>query len=412
MAGRFPRWDLPRVDPHPIHPLRNEVKRYAWGSRRALAALRGERPSPEPEAELWMGAHPGGVSRVATPAGEVPLDAFIAADPEGVLGPEVVRRFGARLPFLLKVLAAERPLSIQAHPDAEQARAGFARENAAGIPLDAPQRSYRDASAKPELICALSPFEALIRFRTQGDVAARLAALQAPELEGLLRAARGAEPSAALRALFEGWMRLPPAQQGEVLARAVRCAGRGDDPELAWVARLAQAYPGDAGALAPLFLNRVVLAPGEALFLPPGELHAYLEGVGVEIMGSSDNVLRGGLTPKHVDLAELLRVLHWRGGPPIVTTPEKVGAGEVRYRTPAPEFELSRIEPRGGHVDVHTRRGVEVLLCCEGRGEVAHLATGQRVAIGSGGSLLVPAAATAYRVSGDLALYRAGVGAA
>src|SRR5262245_41277467 len=219
-----------------------------------------------------MGAHPGGPSKVVTAAGEVPLDAFIAADPEGVLGKDVVRRFGPRLPFLLKVLAAERPLSIQAHPNAEQARAGFARENAAGIPLDAPQRSYRDDQAKPELICALSPFEALIRFRAPADVAARLAAFDAPELGDLLRAVRGADSAAALRALFEGWMRLPQAQQRAVLARALRLAGRSDDPELAWVARLADAYPGDAGALAPLFLNRVVLAPGEALFLPAGEL--------------------------------------------------------------------------------------------------------------------------------------------
>src|SRR5262245_18607695 len=191
-----------------------------------------------------MGAHPGGPSRVATASGEVPLDAFIASDPEGVLGKEVVRRFGPRLPFLLKVLAAERPLSIQAHPHAEQARAGFARENAAGIPADAPQRSYRDASAKPELIQALTPFEALIRFRAHGDVVARLSALGAPELEGVLRAAQGAAPDAALRALFEGWMRLAPAQRGEVLARAVGLAARGDDPDLAWVARLADAYPG------------------------------------------------------------------------------------------------------------------------------------------------------------------------
>jgi mannose-6-phosphate isomerase len=292
----------------------------------------------------------------------------------------------------------------------EQAREGFARENAAGVPLDAPQRSYRDAEAKPELICALTPFEALIRFRARDDVASRLAALQAPALDGLLRAARGAEPSAGLRALFEGWMRLPPRQQGEVLARALRCAERGDDPELAWVVRLAKAYPGDAGALAPLFLNRVVLAPGQALFLPPGELHAYLEGVGVEIMGSSDNVLRGGLTPKHVDLPELLRVLHWRGGPPVVTTPEQVGPSEVRYRTPAPEFELSRIEPRGGQVDVRARRGVEILLCCEGRGALADPASGAALEIRAGESALVPAALPAYRVQGDLCLHRAAVG--
>jgi mannose-6-phosphate isomerase len=312
----------------------------------------------------------------------------------------------------LKVLAAERPLSIQAHPDAEQARAGFARENAAGIPQGAPQRSYRDPEAKPELICALTPFHALIRFRAPEDVVARLAALEAPELAELLRAARAAEPAAALRALFEGWMRCDAETQRRVIVRAVAHAKHDGDPELAWVARLAEAYPGDAGALAPLFLNRVVLAPGEALFLPAGELHAYLEGVGVEIMGSSDNVLRGGLTPKHVDLPELLRVLHWRGGPPVVTTPERVEPGEARYRTPASEFELSVIEPRGGVVEMRARRGVEIVLCSEGSGSLSDPAAGTRLALRAGESALVPAALSAYRIEGALRVYRAAVGPA
>src|SRR5262249_10784112 len=157
-------------------PLRNSVKAYAWGSRTAIAALRGHpHPTAEPQAELWMGAHPAGPSQVVTEQGEVPLDAFIAANPEALLGAEVLQRFGPRLPVLLKVLAAEAPLSIQAHPSEEQAREGFERENAAGIALDAPTRCYRDASAKPELICALSRFEALVRFRAPEQIAAGLA---------------------------------------------------------------------------------------------------------------------------------------------------------------------------------------------------------------------------------------------
>jgi mannose-6-phosphate isomerase len=395
------------VDVRRLYKLRNEVKPYAWGSHTALARLRGlPSPSRQPEAELWLGAHPGGPSRVIGAGGEeTPLDAFIAAAPEAVLGAQVLRRFGPRLPFLLKVLAAERPLSIQAHPNPQQAREGFARENAAGIPQGAPERSYRDDQAKPELICALSPFQALIRFRAPADVAARLARLEAPELADVLRA------PADLRALFTSWMRLDAAARRRVLDRTCELARRDPDPDLAWVARLAEAYPGDAGALAPLFLNRVTLAPGEALFLPAGELHAYLEGVGVEIMSSSDNVLRGGLTPKHVDLPELQRVLRFDGGPAQVRRPEPAAPGELRYATPAPEFELSRIELAGGaSFEARGRRGVEILLCTHGEGEVAAPETQERVAVRSGDGLLVPAALPGYRVTGNLTLQRAAVG--
>ena len=403
--------DSALVDARRLYPLRNEVKHYAWGSHSAIAALRGQPvPSPTPEAELWVGAHPGGPSRVVGAPGEPTLDGFVAAAPEAVLGAEVVRRFGPRLPFLLKLLAAEQPLSIQAHPSPEQAREGFARENAAGIPPDAPERCYRDDQAKPELICALTPFQALIRFRPAPEIAARLARLDAPELSPLLRAASGA-PEAALRALFEGWMRMQPAAQQRVLARAVAAARGAADPDLVWVARLAEAYPGDAGALAPLFLNRVVLAPGQALFLPAGELHAYLEGVGIEIMASSDNVLRGGLTPKHVDLPELLRVLRFDGGPARLCLPEPAAPGELRYATPAPEFELSRIELAGGQgFEPGVRRGVEILLCTHGEGEVVERPGGARRAIRRGEALLVPAALPGYRVEGRLTLQRAAVG--
>jgi mannose-6-phosphate isomerase len=399
------------VDKRRIYPLRNAVKHYAWGSHTAIAALRGEpTPSPQPEAELWVGAHPAGVSHVATPEGDVPLDRFIAADPAGVLGPQVAARFGPRLPFLLKLLAAAQPLSIQAHPSPEQARAGFARENAAGVPLDAPERCYRDDQAKPELICALTPFQALIRFRPAPEVRARLARLEAPELAPLLRAGETA-PEDALRGLFAGWMSLPADARQRVLARASERARRDPDADLAWVARLAEAYPGDAGALAPLFLNRVTLAPGEALFLPAGELHSYLEGFGVEIMGSSDNVLRGGLTPKHVDVPELLRVLRFEGGPVRPLRPEPAGSCEARYRTAAPEFELSVIRLAQGALEVGARRGVEILLCTEGGGALVDAASGSRLPIRAGEAVLVPAALPAYRVEGSLALQRAAVGA-
>ena len=221
----------------------------------------------------------------------------------------------ANLPYLLKVLAADEPLSLQAHPSAAQAAEGFARENAAGIPVDAPTRNYRDASHKPELICALTEFHALVGFREIAQTLALLRALDVAELAPHV-ALLAAQPDAAgLRALFTTWITLPQsvldravpalqtacvrlAQQGREFAREARMA-----------LELSERYPGDAGVLAALLLNLVVLAPGEALYLPAGNLHAYLSGAGVELMANSDNVLRGGLTSKHVDVAELLRVL-------------------------------------------------------------------------------------------------------
>lgn len=388
---------------HGIQRLANPIREYAWGSHTALAELTG-RPAPtaSPEAELWMGAHPSAPSRVATAAGEVPLDEWIRRDPASVLGAEVARRFSGELPFLFKVLAPARALSIQAHPSEAQAREGFARENAAGLALDDPRRCYRDPHAKPELICALSGFEALCGFRPASEIAAGLDAL--------------GESAAALRtALDDGIARFLRTLLGDVdrraLADAVGVAAADRDAE-DWrcVAELWRQYPGDPGVLAPLFLHRVSLAPGEALFLAAGELHAYLSGVGIELMGNSDNVLRGGLTPKHVDVDELLRTLDFEVGRPAVLAARPLARGIEVFETPAPEFALSILRPEPGCVvECASAGGVEILLCVAGRASVREAGSKAALEIARGDSLLVPASVAGYRLEGDAQVFRAAV---
>ena len=350
--------------------LDNPIRPYAWGSRTVLAELLGQPvPAPHPQAEMWLGAHPGDPSRLR--GGPTLLDA-VRDDPDGMLGADRARKWDATLPFLLKVLAADEPLSLQAHPSIEQARTGFARENRAGIAPDAADRNYRDANHKPELICALTEFHALVGFRDPDTTVELLHALAVPELDvytALLAAQPGPD---GLRALFTTWITLPQALLDTLVpalqAGCVRLAGV-DGPfrtEARTALELSERYPGDAGVLAALLLNRITLQPGEAVYLPAGNLHAYLQGAGIELMANSDNVLRGGLTPKHVDVPELLRVLDFVAVPPPVLTGTPEGTW-LRYETPFEEFLLRRYESgsAAGPVAVPDG-GPRILLCTAG----------------------------------------------
>ena len=400
------------VDTARMHRLKNPVQHYDWGSHSAIPELLGEPASPnQPYAELWMGAHASAPSTVIGSGGSESLREFIARDPRAVLGPAVAERFGNELPFLLKVLAAAEPLSIQAHPSLAQAREGFARENRAGLSIDARERCYRDANHKPELICALTPFHALNRFREPAEIADRLSALRASELADPIEALRRRPDRAGLADVFAQLWDLELRARLAVIERAVAWAGGApSDPAAHWVAALARRHPGDIGVIAPLLLNTIELAPGEAMFLPAGELHSYLEGVGIEIMANSDNVLRGGLTTKHVAVPELLRALTFRAGPIERLRPEASPGGNRRYATSVDEFALGVIEVRPDSAWQAPRdRGIEILLCTRGSGRIdgpdAHAVT-------SGNSFVVPAAAPPYTVLGDLTLYCATAGIA
>jgi mannose-6-phosphate isomerase len=342
--------------------LDNPIRTYAWGSRTAIPELLGVEPSGEPQAELWIGAHPGSPSYVTGLSTSLPD--LIAADPAGELGATCLARFGPRLPFLLKVLAAGAPLSLQAHPDPAQAKEGYERENSAGIPLDAPQRNYKDPSAKPEMICALTPIEALMGFRPPAETLAVTDALGVAALDPLLAVLRAQPDGEGLRAMFTLLMTAPADQQRAVVAAVVdACRARQDQLETARVVvRLGERYPGDPGVVAAMLLDHVHIAPGKAVYLPPGNLHAYLEGVGVELLANSDNVLRGGFTTKHIDLPELLRVLDFTPGTTRILTADTKG----EFDTPAPDFRLARLEVAGGAEITLPPAGPQILLCVEG----------------------------------------------
>jgi mannose-6-phosphate isomerase len=372
-----------------MEPMQNEIQRYAWGSHTAIAALRGVPPSGGPEAELWMGAHPIAPSRV----GDCTLVERIARAPEQTLGPSVIAAFGPRLPFLLKVLAARQPLSLQAHPSLAQAEVGFDREEAAGVPRTAPNRNYKDRNHKPELVCALTPFDALCGFREPSEARALFERIGGRAL-GPLR-----ERLASPRDAFSWLVTLadPSSVIAETVAACKEIASGPFAEACAWSLELHALHPRDAGVVSALLLNHVRLAPGEAIYLPAGNLHAYLRGVGVEIMASSDNVLRGGLTEKHVDVPELLSVLDFSTGAAPIVRAAREGVEEV-WHTPAREFRLSRVTVHGS-VELEAR-GPEILLGIEG----------DLAGIARGGSVFVPASDGRYRVSGRGVFFRATVG--
>jgi mannose-6-phosphate isomerase len=394
-----------------ISELSNVIQPYAWGSRRALAELRGApTPTAAPEAELWMGAHPLAPSRLCA-TGQT-LDQAVASSPHELLGSAVVGGYGPQLPFLLKVLAAAAPLSLQAHPSIAQAQAGFAADEAAGIPLGAPHRNYRDQNHKPELLCALSEFWALCGFREVPQTLALLDELALAELAPVRSALGEDGSSSGLSRVFSRLM-TAPAEERAKLSRATTAAchakasgsARFAD-ELRWGARIGALYPDDVGVVVALLLNLLRLSPGEAIYLPAGNLHAYLEGTGVEIMASSDNVLRGGLTAKHVNVPELLRVLDFT---PLRVEPLRgveLGPEHV-YRTAAREFQLSYFDVAGAPLVVPVS-GPEIWLVTTGRITLESADT-TRLDLSAGSSAFASADTGSLRLAGAGRIFRARV---
>ena len=391
-----------------LYRMRNAVQPYAWGSPTALTELYGIR-GDGPMAELWMGAHPKAVSTLETEAGEAPLDEHIAADPERALGRATVERFGGRLPFLFKILAAEAPLSIQVHPSLEAARRGFRAEEAAGVDRDAPERNYRDDNHKPEMIVAIRPFWGLRGFRNVDEIAAELDASAFRDCDARPLAPRS---ESDLQPFFLGLLGLPEGGRRELIAAALSVARDRrpgyrpdrlpdtDDPDSRyyWVLRVADAYPGDIGILAPILLNVFALKPGQATFQTEGVLHAYLNGVGAELMANSDNVLRGGMTVKHIDVGELARVAHFRPEPPalVAGVAETAGAGGqcLSYPVAFEEFRFATLS--GSHLRPGGRP--RIVFCHSGHATVS--AGGVALSLEPGQSAFVDAAAPDIRIEG------------
>ncbi|MBV8180267.1 MAG: mannose-6-phosphate isomerase, class I [Mycobacterium sp.] len=385
--------------------LRGAIRTYAWGSRTAIAEFTGRPvPAAHPEAELWFGANPGDPAWLEGPDGETSLLQALVDDPEGQLGPVIRARFGDVLPFLVKVLAADEPLSLQAHPSAEQAAEGYRREEKLGIPLTSPVRNYRDTNHKPELLVALQPFDALAGFRPAAQTVELLRALAVSDLDPYIDLLNDQSDADGLRALFTTWITAPQPDidvlVAAVLDGAIQYVSSGATEfaaEAKTVLELGERYPGDAGVLAALLLNRITLNPGEGIFLSAGNLHAYLRGVGLEVMANSDNVLRGGLTPKHVDVPELLRVLNFN--PTTVAQlrapTHRDGLGLI-YDTPTDEFAASLLtlgnDQLGHEVDAPSRHdGPQILLCTEGCTTVS----------GKSGSLKLTRGAAAWVAADD-----------
>ncbi|MGD8275927.1 MAG: mannose-6-phosphate isomerase, class I [Thiohalocapsa sp.] len=383
------------------------IQRYAWGDRRFIPNLLGAPgPSDQPQAELWIGAHPDLPAAACLGALRVPLDQLIAAAPAHILGDAAVRRFGTALPFLFKVLAAATPLSIQAHPNRADAERGFAREHRLGRPLGNPKRSYRDRNHKPELLVALTDFHALRGFRPLDEIAHELA--RYPSLGDLARDFDGSQD--ALRRLYADFMRLPQPAVDDLLAPVVALSRRRaqdpNDPGQArchWLLRAHGQFTQDGhydrGLLSVLLLNLLHLRPGDAIFLPAGELHSYLAGAGLELMANSNNVLRGGLTDKHIDVDALLSVLHLDPHAPEILRPATL-QGDRRwqvYAPPAAEFALYRLHLEAGGSAELAPTAVALGLVLDGdtviTGGDAHLAARQ------GESFLSPAAVGALRLA-------------
>jgi mannose-6-phosphate isomerase len=328
--------------------ITNTPRDYAWGSAGAIAELLGREASGRPEAELWLGAHPGSPARL------------VGAD-GGRRGGTLLDIVHGRLPFLLKVLAAERPLSLQAHPTPALAEAGFAREEAAGIPIDAPERNYKDPFHKPELIYALSdPFRALCGFRPVAETRTVLEPVAGDErMAPLLHRLR---TDADLRPVFE-WLITGGDEVDDLVAALVETSSVADDVSWDAVRRLSETNPGDPGIAISLLLHTAVLRPGDALYLPAGNIHAYLDGLGIELMAASDNVLRGGLTPKHIDVPELLAVLDFAPGPVPYLPPEEPRPGVRVFRPDVPDFVLTVVDGVAAEVPLG---GAAIALCVRG----------------------------------------------
>jgi mannose-6-phosphate isomerase len=356
-----------------IYKLENTVKHYVWGSPEWIPGLLGREVSGEPWAELWMGVHPEGPSQTTVNGKRRPLSEL------------------ADLPFLLKFLAAGSPLSIQAHPDSSQAREGFERENRAGIALSAPERNYKDPNHKPEILCALSPFTAMAGFREEA------------EAEELLKLLRGTEKlREALRGGYGEFLSLlfgSGEDEKKALNRAALEAESGGNRALALCGEFARSYPADPGILSPLYLNVIELEPRQGIFVPAGILHAYVRGFAVECMAASDNVLRGGLTPKHVDIKELFRILRFEPFKPAILNPLP-GPGYYSYQKSCGEFSLFLC--RGPAAELEAG-GDAIIAVTEGRAEL------EGGSLKQGESAFIPRRSAGEKISfrGDFTLFAA-----
>lgn len=378
------------------------VQTYAWGHPSFIPTIQGRPAGADPEAELWMGAHPKAPSTVSD--GRT-LDVAIAQDPVGRLGESIAASFG-ELPFLLKILAADRALSIQTHPSATRAAEGFDRENAAGVPIDSPARSYRDPNHKPELICALTRFEAKCGFRPLEQTLKLVDLL--PDIPTALSQhlrASGSQESVLADTMMWLLRDADPATVAAIIRSVSALENSIWESEIRWTSELDDQHPNDPGVVVALLMNHVVLEPGDALFLEAGMLHAYLGGAAIELMANSDNVIRGGLTPKHIDLEELA---HIAVTAPTVVAPQRPEGPAHTFAAPVDEFALTRIRLADSSYSASVS-GPEIIVLTDGAATVA-ASDGQVFDLLPGQPLFVSGTETQWEATGIATVFRATVG--
>lgn len=386
-----------------MYRMENIIQHYPWGSTDGfISRLLGlPKTDDEPEAELWMGAHPLAPSVLLTERGKLSLLEAVLHQPVEVLGPRAAEIFNGGFPFLFKVLSAGKPLSIQAHPDKARAEEGFREEEAAGKSGMAPDRNYKDKNHKPEILCALTPAVSMKGFRSMEETATLVKPLNVPAFNAFLS-------ETSIREFFTSLLFMEAGDAEELVRSVLRRIDGLPVPEARVIKLLHEHYGYDPGILAPLFLNLVYLKPGEALYIPAGELHAYVEGSGMELMANSDNVLRGGLTPKYVDKDELLKVLVFQPGSPVPITPAFPLPYVREFRCEAKEIMLTEINLHSGmEWSAEKLRSAEIMFCAEGKGEAYN---GQvKLSLKKGDSFVVFASSPVYTLAGDMMLYRASV---
>jgi mannose-6-phosphate isomerase len=393
----------------------NPVMPYAWGSKTFIQNLTGDKSNLDnPQAELWLGAHPKASSQIQNGEILMSLHDIIADDPDDFLGARTATAYQDQLPFLLKVLAADLPLSIQAHPDQKYAREGFKKENKLGIPIDATERNYKDANHKPELLVALSEFHALCGFRDLQELVYLLPRFL-PETNAAELTKFFASPDVlTMQKHYASLLRLRDQDKVKLLGAYIKQIKtyKAENPQekliIAWSLKLSELYPNDIGILSPLLMNIVVLKPFEGLYLEPGVPHSYLQGAGMEIMANSDNVLRGGLTNKHIDTDELLNILDFTPKKIKPVIAEKQSDTEKLYATPAKEFALSVItHPEDMTSGFKPSGSPEIIFCFEGSFTVENCS--QFLPLEKGQSLFIPCEVEGFSVQGKGTIFRAKV---
>ena len=377
-------------------PMTNVIQNYAWGSTTSVNQLFGTpNPNGEPQAEIWMGAHPNGCSVVNIEGVETKLSELIAQNMDAFLSEKVAARFG-ELPYLFKVLAAENALSIQVHPNKKQAEAGYALEEQQGIPHSAGNRNYKDPNHKPELVYALTRYQAMNGFRAIGEIIDNFARLDIAELAPLVNALIETQNAEGLATFFSNLLSLEGQAKNQAIMALLAHATHSSDPLMALIVELEIQYPGDIGLFAPLMLNVITLEPGQAMFLDAETPHAYLKGTGLEIMANSDNVLRAGLTPKYMDIDELVACTIFEEKPfdTLLLAPQDQDQ-VLTYAIPVDDFNFDLIQASKQR-QIHANTA-EILLALDETMVLTH-ANGECCSIEKGQSVFIPAYANTYTI--------------